>query len=158
MRNHVFHLAWLIVNQQLRTMQGTWGWKGVLLSLLVVDRNRSRLIDLDMNRKSLSEMKGWRLTQGATVHAFAALDLALKMTPLTLDHRFYMGQETYARVRLVFMRETRSNYGTTSLRRSGAFPLRGRARVGGRVTSSSALLSNRLISLAASSTCSPQGR
>ena len=63
-------------------MQGTWGWKGVLLSLLV-DRN------------------------GATVHAFAALDLALKMTPLTLDHRFYMGQETYARVRLVFMRETR---------------------------------------------------
>jgi phosphohistidine swiveling domain-containing protein len=32
-----------------------------------------------------------------------ALDLALKMTPLTPDHHFYMDQGTYARVRLVFM-------------------------------------------------------
>jgi phosphohistidine swiveling domain-containing protein len=33
----------------------------------------------------------------------AALDLALKMTPLTPDHHFYMDQGTYARVRLVLM-------------------------------------------------------
>ena len=33
----------------------------------------------------------------------ASLDLALKMTPLTPDHHFYMDQGTYARVRLVFM-------------------------------------------------------
>jgi len=32
-----------------------------------------------------------------------SLDLALKMTPLTPDHHFYMDQGTYARVRLVFM-------------------------------------------------------
>ena len=32
-----------------------------------------------------------------------ALDLALKMTPLTPDHHFYMDQGTYARVRLVLM-------------------------------------------------------
>jgi phosphohistidine swiveling domain-containing protein len=32
-----------------------------------------------------------------------ALDVALKMTPLTPDHHFYMDQGTYARVRLVFM-------------------------------------------------------
>ncbi len=32
-----------------------------------------------------------------------ALDLALRMTPLTPDHHFYMDQGTYARVRLVFM-------------------------------------------------------
>ena len=32
-----------------------------------------------------------------------ALDLAIKMTPLTPDHHFYMDQGTYARVRLVFM-------------------------------------------------------
>ena len=32
-----------------------------------------------------------------------ALDLALKMTPLTPDHHFYMDQGTYARVRLVFI-------------------------------------------------------
>src|SRR5262249_1353765 len=32
-----------------------------------------------------------------------ALDLALKMAPLTPDHHFYMDQGTYARVRLVFM-------------------------------------------------------
>jgi pyruvate,water dikinase len=32
-----------------------------------------------------------------------ALDFALKMTPLTPDHHFYMDQGTYARVRLVFM-------------------------------------------------------
>jgi phosphohistidine swiveling domain-containing protein len=31
------------------------------------------------------------------------LDLALKMTPLTPDHHFYMDQGTYARVRLVLM-------------------------------------------------------
>ena len=33
----------------------------------------------------------------------SSLDLALKMTPLTPDHHFYMDQGTYARVRLVFM-------------------------------------------------------
>ena len=33
----------------------------------------------------------------------SALDLALKMTPLTPDHHFYMDQGTYARVRLVLM-------------------------------------------------------
>src|SRR5258708_21702476 len=32
-----------------------------------------------------------------------ALDLALKIAPLTPDHHFYMDQGTYARVRLVFM-------------------------------------------------------
>jgi phosphohistidine swiveling domain-containing protein len=32
-----------------------------------------------------------------------ALDLAVKMTPLTPDHHFYMDQGTYARVRLVFL-------------------------------------------------------
>ena len=32
-----------------------------------------------------------------------SLDLALKMTPLTPDHHFYMDQGTYARVRLVFL-------------------------------------------------------
>jgi phosphohistidine swiveling domain-containing protein len=32
-----------------------------------------------------------------------SLDVALKMTPLTPDHHFYMDQGTYARVRLVFM-------------------------------------------------------
>jgi pyruvate,water dikinase len=33
----------------------------------------------------------------------SALDLALKMAPLTPDHHFYMDQGTYARVRLVLM-------------------------------------------------------
>jgi pyruvate,water dikinase len=33
----------------------------------------------------------------------ASLELALKMTPLTPDHHFYMDQGTYARVRLVFI-------------------------------------------------------
>jgi phosphohistidine swiveling domain-containing protein len=33
----------------------------------------------------------------------SALELALKMTPLTPDHHFYMDQGTYARVRLVLM-------------------------------------------------------
>ena len=33
----------------------------------------------------------------------SSLDLALKMTPLTPDHHFYMDQGTYARVRLVLM-------------------------------------------------------
>ena len=32
-----------------------------------------------------------------------AMNLALKMTPLTPDHHFYMDQGTYARLRLVFM-------------------------------------------------------
>ena len=36
------------------------------------------------------------------------LDLALKMTPLTPDHHFYMDQGTYARVRLVLMAIGRS--------------------------------------------------
>src|SRR5262249_5869776 len=33
----------------------------------------------------------------------SSLELALKMTPLTPDHHFYMDQGTYARTRLVFM-------------------------------------------------------
>lgn len=37
-----------------------------------------------------------------------SLDLALKMTPLTPDHHFYMDQGTYARVRLVLMAIGRS--------------------------------------------------
>lgn len=38
----------------------------------------------------------------------SSLDLALKMTPLTPDHHFYMDQGTYARVRLVFLAIGRS--------------------------------------------------
>jgi phosphohistidine swiveling domain-containing protein len=50
----------------------------------------------------------WSLVPSATSHEDrdklkTALDLALKMTPLTPDHHFYMDQGTYARMRLVLM-------------------------------------------------------
>jgi phosphohistidine swiveling domain-containing protein len=55
---------------------------------------------------AIAEM--WTLVPAGTSQAGrdalrAALDLALKMTPLTPDHHFYMDQGTYARVRLVLM-------------------------------------------------------
>jgi len=50
----------------------------------------------------------WSLVPSGTSQADknrlkTALDLALKMTPLTPDHHFYMDQGTYARMRLVLM-------------------------------------------------------
>ena len=50
----------------------------------------------------------WSLVPSTTSQADqdklkTALDLALKMTPLTPDHHFYMDQGTYARMRLVLM-------------------------------------------------------
>lgn len=56
--------------------------------------------------KAIAEM--WALVPASTSQADRdklqnALDLALKMTPLTPDHHFYMDQGTYARVRLVLM-------------------------------------------------------
>jgi pyruvate,water dikinase len=50
----------------------------------------------------------WSLVPATTSQADkdklkTALDLALKMTPLTPDHHFYMDQGTYARMRLVLM-------------------------------------------------------
>jgi phosphohistidine swiveling domain-containing protein len=50
----------------------------------------------------------WSLVPAGTPQADknklkTALDLALKMTPLTPDHHFYMDQGTYARMRLVLM-------------------------------------------------------
>jgi phosphohistidine swiveling domain-containing protein len=55
---------------------------------------------------AIAEM--WSLVPGSASEADrdklrSALDLALKMTPLTPDHHFYMDQGTYARVRLVLM-------------------------------------------------------
>ncbi len=63
--------------------------------------------ELHENRdKAIAEM--WRLfpkdrPEPDRQKLKTALDLALKMTPLTPDHHFYMDQGTYARVRLVFM-------------------------------------------------------
>lgn len=56
--------------------------------------------------KAIQEM--WSLVPSATSQEDrkklqTSLDLALKMTPLTPDHHFYMDQGTYARVRLVLM-------------------------------------------------------
>jgi phosphohistidine swiveling domain-containing protein len=50
----------------------------------------------------------WSLVPGGTSQGDkdklkTALELALKMTPLTPDHHFYMDQGTYARMRLVLM-------------------------------------------------------
>jgi phosphohistidine swiveling domain-containing protein len=50
----------------------------------------------------------WSLVPAGTSQADkdklkTALDLAMKMTPLTPDHHFYMDQGTYARMRLVLM-------------------------------------------------------
>ena len=47
-----------------------------------------------------------------------ALDLALKMTPLTPDHHFYMDQGTYARMRLVLMGVGRKLVGARRAERS----------------------------------------
>lgn len=60
----------------------------------------------DSRDKAIAEM--WsRVPADRPVEAGAklqkALDLAMKMVPLTPDHHFYMDQGTYARVRLVFM-------------------------------------------------------
>ncbi len=44
-----------------------------------------------------------RATEADRQKLTSSLDLALKMTPLTPDHHFYMDQGTYARVRLVLM-------------------------------------------------------
>jgi pyruvate,water dikinase len=63
--------------------------------------------DLRANREAaIAEM--WAripaaVPQGDRDQLQQALDLALKMTPLTPDHHFYMDQGTYARVRLVLM-------------------------------------------------------
>jgi pyruvate,water dikinase len=56
--------------------------------------------------KAIAEM--WSLVPATASHEQrdklkTALDLALKMTPLTPDHHFYMDQGTYARMRLVLM-------------------------------------------------------
>lgn len=62
---------------------------------------------LRANREAaIKEM--WALVPAGTSQADndklkTALDLALKMTPLTPDHHFYMDQGTYARMRLVLM-------------------------------------------------------
>ena len=62
---------------------------------------------LRANREAaIAEM--WALVPGRASEAEreklqSSLDLALKMTPLTPDHHFYMDQGTYARVRLVLM-------------------------------------------------------
>ena len=62
---------------------------------------------LRANREAaISEM--WSLVPSNTTEEDrnklkTALDLALKMTPLTPDHHFYMDQGTYARMRLVLM-------------------------------------------------------
>lgn len=62
---------------------------------------------LRQNREAaIKEM--WSLVPSATSQEQkdklkTALDLALKMTPLTPDHHFYMDQGTYARMRLVLM-------------------------------------------------------
>lgn len=60
----------------------------------------------DNREKAIAEM--WSLAPAGISQADrerlqSSLDLALKMTPLTPDHHFYMDQGTYARVRLVFM-------------------------------------------------------
>jgi phosphohistidine swiveling domain-containing protein len=63
--------------------------------------------ELRANReKAIAEM--WSLLPASTSQENrnrlrSALELALKMTPLTPDHHFYMDQGTYARVRLVLM-------------------------------------------------------
>ena len=60
----------------------------------------------DNREKAIKEM--WSLVPPATSREDrdklqTALDLALKMTPLTPDHHFYIDQGTYARMRLVLM-------------------------------------------------------
>jgi pyruvate,water dikinase len=78
--------------------------RGYLLSDYDYEKDVRQLRD---NREAaIKEM--WSLVPPATSQADkdklkTALDLALKMTPLTPDHHFYMDQGTYARMRLVLM-------------------------------------------------------
>jgi phosphohistidine swiveling domain-containing protein len=80
------------------------GLRGYLTSDYDYERD---VRQLRANRDAaIAEM--WSLVpKGASADARAklqsSLDLALKMTPLTPDHHFYMDQGTYARVRLVLM-------------------------------------------------------
>ncbi|HEY3081386.1 MAG TPA: PEP-utilizing enzyme [Chloroflexota bacterium] len=57
----------------------------------------------DSRDQALAEL--WRRVPAASDRASLQrdLDLALKMTPLTPDHHFYIDQGTYARLRLVFL-------------------------------------------------------
>jgi len=78
--------------------------RGYLLSDYDYERDVRQLRE---NRDAaIKEM--WSLVPAGTSQADrdklkTALDLALKMTPLTPDHHFYMDQGTYARMRLVLM-------------------------------------------------------
>ena len=78
--------------------------RGYLLSNYDYEKDVRQLRD---NREAaIKEM--WSLVPSGTSQADkdtlkTALDLALKMTPLTPDHHFYMDQGTYARMRLVLM-------------------------------------------------------
>lgn len=78
--------------------------RGYLLSDYDCDKD---VRQLRQNREAaIKEM--WSLVPSATSQEQkdklkTALDLALKMTPLTPDHHFYMDQGTYARMRLVLM-------------------------------------------------------
>jgi len=78
--------------------------RGYLLSDYDYEKDVRQLRD---NRDAaIKEM--WSLVPAGTSQADkdklkTALDLALKMTPLTPDHHFYMDQGTYARMRLVLM-------------------------------------------------------
>jgi phosphohistidine swiveling domain-containing protein len=78
--------------------------RGYLLSDYDYEHDVAQLRD---NRaKAIAEM--WSLVPSTTTEEDReklkqALDLALKMTPLTPDHHFYMDQGTYARIRLVLM-------------------------------------------------------
>ncbi|HEV8634353.1 MAG TPA: PEP-utilizing enzyme [Chloroflexota bacterium] len=57
----------------------------------------------DTRDQALAELRR-RIPAGADKAKLErALDLALKMTPLTPDHHFYIDQGTYARLRLVFL-------------------------------------------------------
>ena len=78
--------------------------RGYLLSDYDYEKDVRQLRD---NREAaIKEM--WSLVASGTSEEDrnklkTALDLALKMTPLTPDHHFYMDQGTYARMRLVLM-------------------------------------------------------
>src|SRR5688572_11210254 len=78
--------------------------RGYLLSDYDYEKDVRQLRD---NREAaIKEM--WSLVPSTTSSGDrdklqTALDLALKMTPLTPDHHFYMDQGTYARMRLVLM-------------------------------------------------------
>jgi pyruvate,water dikinase len=80
------------------------GLRGYLISDYDYEQD---VTQLRTNRDAaIAEM--WSLVPRAATDADrerlkSSLDLALKMTPLTPDHHFYMDQGTYARVRLVLM-------------------------------------------------------